>query len=187
MSVSSSIARSKCSSGIVPSSAARTCETRAPRASCACQIWPIVGNSQSVRTTFDRFVKRRPLASALTPAESDVVTATSSGPALTRPAKALRAASCRSTQYSHGAPCSSQSERYFPYALRTESDSAPWEQELMYTWCSKIGKRWRQRSASVAASTAKVGLSQVLVLEKLLRRPTENTASCREHVATVGN
>ena len=116
MSVSSSIARSKCSSGIVPSSAAETCVTRAPRASCACQICPIVGNSQSVSTTFERFVKRRPLASALTPAESDVVTAISSGPALTRPAKAARAASWRSIQYSQGAPFSSQSARYCPYA-----------------------------------------------------------------------
>src|SRR6266516_7361047 len=187
MSVSSSIARSKCSSGIVPSSAARTCETRAPRASCACQIWPIVGNSQSVRTTFDRFVKRRPLASALTPAESDVVTAISSGPALTRPAKALRAASWRSTQYSHGAPFSSQSDRYCSYAARTESDSAPCEQELMYTWCSKIGKRWRQRSASVAASTAKVGIYQVLVREQLFGRALQNAAPSRENVAAVSD
>ena len=83
--MSSSIARSKCSIGIVPSSAALTCMTRAPRASCACQIWPIVGNSQSVRTTFDRCVKRRPLASALTPAESDVVTAISSGTCVDEP------------------------------------------------------------------------------------------------------
>ena len=112
MSVSSSIARSKCSSGIVPSAVAATCDTRAPRASCACRIWPIVGNSQSVSTTFDRFVKRSPLASALTPAESDVVTAISSGPTLTSCAKAARAASWRSTQYSQGAPLSSQSARY---------------------------------------------------------------------------
>src|SRR6266566_872281 len=150
MSVSSSIARSKCSSGIVPSSAAATCETRAPRASCACQIWPMVGNSQSVMTTFDRFVKRRPLASALTPAESDVVTAISSGAALTRPAKAPRAASCRSTQYSHGAPFSSQSERYCPYAARTESDSAPCVLE-------KLVRRPAEDAASRREDVATIG------------------------------
>src|SRR5207247_10804645 len=73
------------------------------------------------------------------------------------------------------------------YAARTESDSAPCEQELMYTRCSKIGKRWRQRSASVAASTAKVGLSQVLVLQELVRRPTEHAPSRREDVPTIGD
>ena len=49
--------------------------------------------------------------SALTPAESEVVTATSSGSAPTSPAKAARTVSARSTQYSHGAPFSSQSWR----------------------------------------------------------------------------
>src|SRR5262245_41555766 len=145
----------------------------------------MVGNSQSVSTTFDRRAKRRPLASALTPADSDVVTAISSGPALTSPAKAARAASCRSTQYSQGAPYSSQSARYCSYEARTASDSAPCEQELMYTRCSKIGKRWRQLAASDAASTAKVGLPQVLVLEQLARRPFEHEPSGRQHVAAV--
>jgi hypothetical protein len=84
--VSSSISRSS-------SSRVEPCTTRAPRASWACQICPIVGNSQSVNTTFERRAKRRPLASALTPAESEVVTATSSGSALTSPANAVRAAS----------------------------------------------------------------------------------------------
>jgi hypothetical protein len=87
------------------------CTTRAPRDSCACQIWPTVGNSSSVVTIFERLAKRSPLASALTPAESEVVTAISSGSALTSPANAARAASERSTQYSHGAPFSSQSRR----------------------------------------------------------------------------
>src|SRR5215831_13774849 len=119
-SVSSSISRSS-SSSVPP------CTTRAPRASCACQICPIVGNSQSVSTTFERRVKRSPLASALTPADSEVVTAISSGPALTRLPKEARAASCRSTQYSHGAPYSSQSARYCSYDARTASDSAPCE------------------------------------------------------------
>jgi len=32
----------------------------------------MVGNSQSVRTTFDLFVNRRPLANALTPMVGDV-------------------------------------------------------------------------------------------------------------------
>src|SRR3954453_15938370 len=113
----------------------------------------MVGNSQSVSTTFERRAKRSPLARALTPAESDVVTATSSASALTRPANAARADSCRSTQYSHGAPYSSQSARYCSYDARTASERAPCEQELMYTRCSKIGKRFRQRAGtSVMAS-----------------------------------
>ncbi len=33
---------------------ASTWTTRAPRSSCACQIWPTVGNSQSVVTIFER-------------------------------------------------------------------------------------------------------------------------------------
>ncbi len=74
------------------------CTTRAPRASCACQIWPTVGNSRCVRTTLERAANRRPLASAAIPAEFDVVTAISSGSALTRAANAARAASVRSTQ-----------------------------------------------------------------------------------------
>ena len=58
------------------------------------------------------------------------MTATSSGSAPTSRANAARAASSRSTQYSHGAPCSSQSRRYAAYESRTASDNAPWEQEL---------------------------------------------------------
>src|SRR5580765_3204432 len=170
---------------MVPSSAALTCTTRAPRASCACQIWPIVGNSQSVRTTFDRCVKRRPLASALTPAESEAVTAISSAPALTSPAKAPRAASCRSTQYSHGAPLSSQSSRYCSYAPRTASDNAPCEHELMYTCRSKIGNRCRHRAASDAASTAKVGLPQVLVCKQVLCGTLQHQSPGGENVAAV--
>ena len=57
-----------------------TCTTSAPRSSCACQICPIVGNSKSLITTFGALARSRSRdASALTPAESDVVTATSSG------------------------------------------------------------------------------------------------------------
>jgi hypothetical protein len=43
---------------------------------------------------------------------------------------AVRAASVRSSQYSHGAPCSSQSRRYCSYEARTASESAPCEHEL---------------------------------------------------------
>ena len=75
--------------------------------------------------------KRRPLSSALTPAETEVVTAISSSSAFTRRAMLPRTASSRPTQYSHGAPCSSQSSRYRAYASRTESESAPCEQLLM--------------------------------------------------------
>ena len=53
-----------------------------------------------------------PVASEDTAAESEVVTAISSASARTSRAKAARAVSPRSTQYSHGAPFSSQSRRY---------------------------------------------------------------------------
>src|SRR5439155_11779591 len=87
--------------------------------------------------------------SASMPAELEVVTATSSGSALISRAKAARAASERSTQYSQGEPCSSQSLRYAAYESRTASESAPCEHELTYTCRSKIGKRWRTRSSRV--------------------------------------
>jgi hypothetical protein len=88
--VSSSIASISCSGS--------TWTTRAPRASWACQIWPTVGNSSSVVTIFGRAAYRSPVAIALSPAETEVVTATSSGCAPTRPANAARAVSARSTQ-----------------------------------------------------------------------------------------
>jgi len=98
MAVSSSIARSKRSRGSIPSPSASTCTTRAPRSSCACQIWPTVGNSQSVVTIFERRAYRSPVAIALSPADTEVVTATSSGAAFTSRAKARRASSDFSTQ-----------------------------------------------------------------------------------------
>src|SRR6185503_4184980 len=113
--------------------------------------------------------------------------ATSSGSALTRPANAARAASARSTQYSHGAPYSSQSARYCSYEPRTASERAPCEHELMYRRWSKIGKRWRQLAASDAASTAKVGLPEVLVLRELASQSFEDEPRCREDVAAVGD
>src|SRR5947208_12813729 len=110
--VRSSIAASNRSSGIVPSASAGTCSTRKPRRSCACQICPIVGNSKSLTTTLSRpSSNRSPDASALTPAETDVVTAISSSSAPTSPAIEERTASSLPTQYSQGAPCSSQSSR----------------------------------------------------------------------------
>src|SRR4029450_5368555 len=57
--------------------------------------------------------------------------------------------------------------------------------ELMYRRCSKMGKRWRQRSASVVTSTAKVRLPQIFVLQELLRLAAEHEAPGREDVATV--
>src|SRR3990172_8717008 len=85
--VSSSIASSKRSSGMVASPASGTWTTRRPRSSCACEICPTVGNSKSETTIFVRPPsKRRPLMTAETPAESEVVTATSSGWAFTSPA-----------------------------------------------------------------------------------------------------
>jgi hypothetical protein len=51
-----------------------------------------------VSTTRERAANRSPLASDATPAETDVVTAISSGSALISRANAERAASVRSTQ-----------------------------------------------------------------------------------------
>ena len=59
----------------------------------------MVGNSKSLTTIVSRpSSKRRPLTSALTPAETEVVTAISSSPAFTSPAIAERTASRRPTQ-----------------------------------------------------------------------------------------
>jgi hypothetical protein len=49
-------------------------------------------------TIFGRAAYRRPVAIALSPAETEVVTATSSARAPTSPANAARAVSARSTQ-----------------------------------------------------------------------------------------
>ncbi len=62
-------------------------------------------------TTRGRSLQSKLLASELTPADRDVVTATSSGPPPTSRANVVRAASACSIQYSHGAPFSSQSVR----------------------------------------------------------------------------
>ena len=111
--VRSSIASAKRSSGIRPSGSGRTWTTSAPRSSCACAIWPTVGNSNSEMT-----IRERPcssgsaLTSALTACETDVVTAISPGSAFTSRANAARAASARSTQCSHSAPCAFQPARY---------------------------------------------------------------------------
>ena len=108
-----------------------TCTTSAPRSSCACAIWPIVGNSFSEITIRLRSPESSSAeTSALTAAETDVWIATSSARAPTSPANAPRAASARSTQCSHSAPCSSQPARYSSYAPRTASESAPCEHEL---------------------------------------------------------
>ena len=48
--VRSSIASAKRSAEIDPSASGRTCTTSAPRSSCACAIWPTVGNSYSLIT-----------------------------------------------------------------------------------------------------------------------------------------
>jgi len=130
--VRSSIASAKRSGGIDPSASGRTCTTSAPRSSCACAIWPTVGNSCSLITIFFRSL--RPIGSALTiplmPWLTEVVTASSPGSALRSRANAARAASARSTQCAHSAPCSSQPSRYSSYAARTRWESAPCEQEL---------------------------------------------------------
>ena len=103
----------------------------APRSSCACAIWPIVGNSFSEMTIRLRPSRNRSAEiSPLTAAETEVWIATSSGAAPSSAANAARAASERSTQCSHSAPFSSQPSRYSSYAARTASESAPCEHEL---------------------------------------------------------
>src|SRR5207342_2518766 len=131
--------------------------------------------------------------SALKPCETDVVTATSSAAACSRPANALRAASFRSTQNSHSAPFSSQPAIHSSTAARTCLESAPCEHEFAYTECSKMGNSARTDSPGVRSgvrsramsSAAKVGLAELLVLEKLRRLSLEHHAACREDVAAV--
>ncbi len=77
---------------------AGTCTTSAPRSSCACQICPTVGNSKSLITTLRRSPNSIALASELRPAETEVVTATSSASPPTNRANVARAVSLRSTQ-----------------------------------------------------------------------------------------
>ena len=144
--VRSSIASAKRSTGIRPSLSGRTWTTSAPRSSWACAIWPTVGNSNSEMTIRGRSPSGSALTSALTACETDVVTAISSGSATTSRANVERAASARSTQCSHSAPCASQPSRYASYASRTSVESAPCEHEFAYVVCSKIGKRARTAS-----------------------------------------
>ena len=95
--------------GIAPSSSGRTCTTSAPRSSCACAICPTVGNSYSLITIRFRPASRGSAeTSALTPCDTDVVTATSSASAWSRRATLERNSSFRSTQKSHSAPFASQ-------------------------------------------------------------------------------
>jgi hypothetical protein len=90
-----------------------TCTTSAPRSSCACAIWPIAGNSFAEMTMrFRPPPKSRPLTSALTAAETEVCSATSSASAPSSSAKRPRIASDRSTQNPHSAPFASQPSRY---------------------------------------------------------------------------
>jgi hypothetical protein len=129
--VRSSIASAKRSGGIAPSSSGRTWTTSAPLSSCACAIWPTVGNSYSLITI--RF--RTPSSgsaetSALTPCDTDVVTATSSGRACSSRATAERNASFRSTQKSHSAPFRSHPSSHSSTAARTACERAPCEHEF---------------------------------------------------------
>ena len=130
--VRSSMASAKRSTGIDPSASGVTWTTSAPRSSCAWAIWPTAGNSCSLITILVRPPRSNgsALTIALTPWETEVVTATSSGTACSSRAKAARAASARSTQCSHSAPRSSQPSRYSSYARRTRCESAPCEHEF---------------------------------------------------------
>ena len=68
-----------------PSASGRTWTISAPRSSCAWAICPTVGNSYSLITIRFRSPERSSAeTSPLTPCETDVVTATSSGSACTR-------------------------------------------------------------------------------------------------------
>ena len=142
--VRSSIASAKRSAGIVPSASGWTWTTSAPRSSCACAIWPTVGNSYSLITIRFRSPSSRSAdTSALTPWETDVVTATSSASAWSRRAIAERNVSFRSTQKSHSAPFASHPESHSSTASLTLCDRAPCEHELRYVAVSKIGNSAR--------------------------------------------
>jgi hypothetical protein len=93
-----------------PSGPGGTCTTRAPRPAWACQICALVGNSKSVTTTLLRLpVKSRALASALSPADTEAVTAISSGLAFSSVATPWRTASFLPTHRSQLAPSSRRS------------------------------------------------------------------------------
>ena len=129
--VRSSIPSANRSAGISPSDPGSTWTTSAPRSSCACAIWPTVGNSYSLITIRFRLPSSGSAeTSALTPCETEVVTATSSASAWSRRAIAERNVSFRSTQKSHSAPFASQPESHSSTAPRTRCDNAPCEHEL---------------------------------------------------------
>src|SRR5256885_4950000 len=111
---------------------------------------PMVGNSNSPRTTFRRSVNERALAMEFTPADALATRATSSGSAPINLANSPRASSYFSTQRSHGEPCSCQLRRYSPKAASTRFESAPWEQLLRYTFRSQMGN-W-ERIAKIELS-----------------------------------
>src|SRR5512133_3817638 len=105
-------------------------EISAPRRAWDSQICPIVGNSNSPKTTFARSRNESALATELTPADALATTATSSASAPINLAKRHRASSYLSIHKSHGEPCRCQLRRYSPNAASTRFESAPCEQLL---------------------------------------------------------
>jgi hypothetical protein len=129
--VRSSIASAKRSAVISPPGSGRTWTTSAPRSSCAWAICPTVGNSYSLITIRLRSPSSDSAETrALTPCDTEVVTATSSASAWSRRAMVARNASFRSTQKSHSAPFASQPASHCSTASRTEVESAPCEHEF---------------------------------------------------------
>ena len=108
----------------------RTWTTSAPRSSCACAIWPTVGNSYSLITIFGRACRSSVETIPLTPCVTEVVTASSVASACNSRANAARAASARSTQWCHSAPFSSQPSSQPSTASLTRCESAPCEHEF---------------------------------------------------------
>ena len=193
--VRSSIASAKRSSGMRPSGSGRTWTTSAPRSSCACAICPTVGNSYSLMTIrFRSPVRSSAETSALTPCETDVVTATSSGAACTRPANAARAASFRSTQNSHSAPFASQPSSHSSAAARTRMRERALRARVRVGRVledRELGPNGHARGQARGSDpgdmslAAKVGLAQLVVLEEL-RRPCPRARPGRSRARSRG-
>ena len=191
--VRSSIASANRSGGIEPSGSGRTCTTSAPRSSCAWAIWPTVGNSYSLIT-----IRFRSPSSGSAPrrARSRPARPTSSprprpGAAWSRRANALRNASCARPSIPLGAvrvPAVEPLLDALPHAVRERPLRARVEvRRASRRSGTRPGSPRRREPPLVlvmvpARSTAKVGLSQALVLEQIGRacprarsRPVERT------------
>src|SRR5215469_6193394 len=145
----------------------------------------MVGNSNSPMTTFRRLPKSRALATELIPAEALATTATSSGSAPMKRAKAARAFSYSSTHRSQGEPSSCHERMWACREASTASLSAPCEQEFRKILFLKMGNCARICWTLVEVYETKVRLKykSTKVHLDLLRGPGKN-GSERESVRT---